>query len=70
MIASAVMNAVGGKKSGGSFAPKDFFRFPAIGQQSAAPTDRRKAQAAIEAGWRAWAEGARAVGRRKGMVVD
>lgn len=53
------MNAAGGKKNGGSFGPKDFFRFTPIGKarEPVASTTRQK-QTMIEAGWIAWSRAA------------
>ncbi len=73
VIAAAVSNVFGGKKGGGSFAAKDFFRF----DQQGSPATRRDAntplppeeQAQVEQAWLNWATAAKAAAVRKGLVA-
>ncbi len=73
VIAAAVSNVFGGKKGGGAFAAKDFFRF----DQQGSPALRRDAntplppaeQAAVEQAWLNWATAAKAAAERKGLAA-
>lgn len=72
VIAAAVLNSAGGKKNGGSFTAKDFFRFdqqmasrPRPSNEPLPPAE----QTAVEAGWLAWASAATAAAARKGLPV-
>lgn len=72
VIAAAVSNVFGGKKGGGSFSAKDFFRFDQ--QTQPRPRDSKvplqvQEQAAIQQGWMNWLKSVRAVEEQKALVA-
>lgn len=58
VIASAVLNSVGGKKHGGQFAPKDFFRFDPVGKPEPSGGQQKMPQKMIEQLWVNWSRSA------------
>jgi hypothetical protein len=64
VIASAVLNSVGGKKNGGQFTARDFFHFEPT-PTSGGTTPSADQQKLIEGSWLQWAERARTIQAKK-----